>query len=108
MQNQRTTRIETLYRELAATFLSRETNHTSLITVTNCILAPNLSTATILFTVLPEEKSADAEAFVIRRMGAFREYVKEHARLKRVPFFNARIDHGDKVRRMIDDIPQDS
>ncbi|MHB8651562.1 MAG: hypothetical protein ACYC8S_00270 [Minisyncoccota bacterium] len=105
MRTLRTARIEALYRELAATFLARETNHTSLITVTNCILAPNLSTATILFTVLPEEKSVAAEAFVIRRMGAFREYVMDHARLKRVPFFSARIDHGDKVRRMIDDIP---
>ncbi|OHA80999.1 MAG: hypothetical protein A2675_00960 [Candidatus Yonathbacteria bacterium RIFCSPHIGHO2_01_FULL_51_10] len=106
MATQRQERVSELLRELAATYLSRESNRTSLITVTGCTVSANLSRATVLFTVLPEDKEADAAEFVTRQMGALREYVKDRTRLRVLPYFDACIDRGEKMRQKIDAIPK--
>lgn len=101
---QRQVRVAELLRELAATFLARESNRTSLITVTYCDVAPNMRRATIFFTVLPVEKEKDAAAFVTRQLGAFREYAMKKTRMKMLPFFDAKIDSGEKMRQKIDEL----
>ena len=47
-------------KELAATFLGRENNRTSLITVTSADCSPDLKRATVYITVLPTEKEKTA------------------------------------------------
>ena len=47
-------------KELAAQFLGRENNRTSLITVTSCTASPDLKRATIFITVLPTSKENSA------------------------------------------------
>lgn len=95
-------RFEEILRDLAARFLSRESNRTSLITVTKIETNDQASTATIFFTVLPESQEAAALDFVKRQRGNFREFVKENARLMRIPFFDFEIDKGEKSRQKID------
>jgi ribosome-binding factor A len=102
--NIREGRIKELIRELSAEFLSRESNRTSLITVTNVHVSPDGKTATIFFTVLPEDKQKAALDFAKRMRSDFREFVKEKSRLQRLPFFDFEIDTGEKNRQRIDEL----
>lgn len=95
-------RMGEVIRQLAAEFLSRESNRTSLITITNVDLAKNLRNAIILISVFPEDKEDYALEFVKRRRDDFKEYVKQHSKLKRIPYFKFEIDRGEKNRRRID------
>lgn len=91
-------------KELAASFISRESNRQSLITVTDVELLSKGAKAVILITVLPEEKENDAVELLRRRVGDFRQYVHENSRIARLPFFDVKIDYGEKNRQRIDEI----
>ena len=93
-----------MLRELAATFFSRASNRTSLITITNVELRSRNSRATILMTVLPESMEQHAVEFAHRQLTEFREYVKENSRIGYIPFFEVAIDIGEKNRQKIDDL----
>lgn len=95
-------RFEEILRDLAATFLSRESNRTSLITVTRVDTNDKGSMATVYFTVLPESQEQAALDFVKRQRPHFRDYVKENGRFMRIPFFDFAIDKGEKSRQSID------
>jgi ribosome-binding factor A len=104
MEEIREGRIRELVRGLAAEFFSRESNRTSLITVTNVHISPDGKTAIIFFTVLPEDKQKAALDFAKRMRSDFRDYVKEKSRLQRLPFFDFEIDTGEKNRQRIDEL----
>jgi len=89
---------------LAAEFLNREADKSSLVTVTGCRLSDNLRTATILLSVLPEERSVPALEFARRKLPEFRAYVGSHARLKYLPFFHFDLDTGEKNRQALDEV----
>jgi ribosome-binding factor A len=91
-------------KELAAEYFSRESNRTSLITITNVELMSRNTRATILFTVLPQTQEPAALGFMHRQLSDFREYVNEHARMMRVPYFDVAVDEGEKNRQKIEDI----
>ena len=107
MSQQKDEKIKEILRELASEFLMRESNRTSLITITGVELEARGSRAKILFTVLPENQEAAALDFFTRRLGDLREYVQEHARMMRVPFFEVGIDVGEKNRQRIDEIERE-
>src|SRR3989339_823958 len=67
-------------KELAAQFLGRENNRTSLITVTSASCSPDLKRATILIAVLPTSKEKDALNFIKRQLGELREFLKRNIR----------------------------
>lgn len=102
--SQKDDKVKEIIRELAAEYFSRESNRTSLITVTGIELKARGSRALILVTVLPENQEAAVLDFMHRQLSEFREYVSSHARLMRVPFFEAAIDKGEKNRQKIDEI----
>ena len=91
-------------RMLAAEYLSRESNRTSLITVTDVSLHDHGKSAVVFFTVLPEEKAHAALDFAKRKRSEFREFVQEKSRLGRLPFFDFEIDKGEKNRQRIEEI----
>ncbi len=91
-------------KNFAAEFLQRESNHLSLITVTNVGLSKDGKAATIFFTVLPPEKEKAALDFVKRKRSDFRAYVKDHSRIQRLPFFDFAIDEGEKNRQKTDEL----
>lgn len=101
---QKDDKIREILRELAAEFISKESNRTSLITVTDIELAQRGALARIRFTVMPETEEQNALSFVRRTLSDFREYVHEHSRIARVPYFEAEIDYGEKNRVKIDEI----
>ena len=102
--SQRDEKLKELIRAMAAEFFSRESNRTSLITVTNVEIGARGSNARILVTVLPEDQEEDALSFIHRRLTDFREYVMSHARMMRVPYFSVALDRGEKNRQRMDEI----
>ncbi len=91
-------------KELAAQFLGRENNKTSLITVTSATTSPDLKRATIFITVLPNSKEKSALDFVRRKLKDLREYLKKNMPIKIIPFLDVAIDLGEKNRQKIDEL----
>lgn len=100
----RNEKVANLIKELAAQFLSRESNRTSLVTVTDCTTSPDLKKATIFFTVLPTEKEHDALEFSKRKRSELREFLKKNMKSKMIPFIDFAIDNGEKNRQRIDEL----
>jgi ribosome-binding factor A len=95
---------EQLIQQLAAEFLQRESNGSSLVTVTGVRLTDRMTKATILMSVLPEDKQEEALEFARRKRHNFKEYIKEHSRIGRIPLFDFEIDIGEINRQRIDEI----
>ena len=91
---------------MAAQYFSRLSNRQSMITITDVEILNKGSKAVILMTVLPEDKEQDALDFAHRQLTEFREHVMKNSRIGRVPFFEVRIDVGEKNRQRIDLIAQ--
>ena len=97
-------RLEGILLELAGNFLQIESSGSSLITVTNCTISDNLRTATILLSVLPVSAEESAINFAKRKRRYFKDYVKSHSKLQRIPFFDFEIDKGEKNRQRLDEL----
>ena len=102
MQQKKHDRFEEIIRDLASRFLSLQSNRTSLITVTKIEANDKGSSVTIYFTVFPENQENAALDFARRQRSEFREYIKENARLMRIPHVDFAIDFGEKSRQKID------
>ena len=101
---QRNEKVANQIKELAAQFLGRENNRTSLVTVTSCSASPDLKKATVFITVLPNSKEHDALDFAKRKRGEIREYLKKNMQIKIIPFLDIKIDEGEKNRQKIDEL----
>jgi ribosome-binding factor A len=104
MVGNRDQKLKDIIREAAAEFLQRESNYTSLLTVTDISLSDRGNQSTIFFTVLPPDKEKAALDFVKRKRAEFREFFKNKARMRALPFFDFEIDNGEKNRQKIDEI----
>ena len=97
-------KLKELIRAMAAEYFSRESNRQSLITVTDVEIRGRGSKAIILVTVLPESQEETAISFMHRQLTDLRQHVMSRARLMRVPYFEVRIDKGEKNRKRLDDV----
>lgn len=104
MSTSRDQKLKDVIKKAAANFLQRESNYTSILTVTDISLSIKGNKATIFFTVLPETKEKGALDFVKRKRAEFREFFKSQARMRSLPFFDFEIDKGEKNRQKIDEI----
>jgi ribosome-binding factor A len=91
-------------REVVARFLEAESNKTSLVTVTNVSVSPDLKNAKIYITVLPEEKEKAALDFCKRKRGEIKHEIKKKMKLKVIPFVDVEIDKGEKNRYRVHDL----
>ncbi len=101
---QRNEKVANQIKELAAEFLGRENNRTSLITVISCNTSPDLKKATIFITVLPNSKEHDALEFAKRKRAEIRDFLKGKMNTKIIPFLDIQIDQGEKNRQKIDEL----
>jgi len=108
MRNERNTRIEEELAQQAATFLNRESNRRSLITVTRATISKDGSGAEILVSVFPEAQEEVAIYFLKRIRSSFRDYLKHSARLGRIPIIDFRLDYGEKNREHIEKLSKES
>lgn len=100
----RTEKVSNFIRKIAAEFLARENNKTSLLTISRVSVSPDLRNATIFFTVLPENKEAEALEFTKRKRSDLRDILKENMETKTIPFVDFEIDKGEKNRQKIDEL----
>lgn len=93
-----------LIRELAARFVSLESNRSSLVTVTDVQITEFGKKALVLFTVLPDDKQDVVLDFLSRKRSEFQKFVRDNSRIGRVPQFNFAIDFGEKNRQRADEL----
>lgn len=105
MSENRSEKIIKIIKTAAADFIQKESNGASLITITDVKLSNDEKYANILFTVLPEDKESSALDFAKRMRTEFRDYIKTHTKLGRIPTFDFEIDLGEKHRQKLDTIP---
>ncbi len=97
-------RVEELLTHLAAQFIVRESNGTSLITATRADLGSKGERATVYVTVFPDEAIPKALEFLNRNADAFREYMREHARTRELPRVKFLLDDGERNRQRLDEL----
>lgn len=100
-------RVEELFRHLSAEFLQRNSNASSLITVTRVSVSPDLRNATVYISVLPEEKEKDALDFAKRKRSELRAFIGPQFHAKALPFFDIEIDYGEKNRQRLDELERE-
>src|SRR5882724_6256866 len=103
MEN-RDEKLKDLIKKVAAEFMQRESNYTSIITITDVAVSDRGQRAIIFFTVLPDSKEKGALGFAKRSRAEFREFFASKARMRALPFFDFEIDMGEKNRQHIDEI----
>jgi ribosome-binding factor A len=108
MSDFRSEKIANHLRELAALYIEKEASPASLITVTRVLLTPDNKQATILVSVLPQEKEAAAYGFLKRNLGEMRKYMTKGLNIHPIPFLDIAIDTGEKNRQKIDELLKNS
>lgn len=93
-----------IVRSAIASFIERESNRQSMITVTNIIATQDFKNVTIFVTVFPEHAEDAALDFLRRQRSEARAHLKKTTRLGRIPFIDFVLDTGEKARQHIDDI----
>lgn len=96
--------MESLLRELVATFVVAEANPNPLITITRVSVSPNLRDATVFFTTIPDNREQDALVFMKRAGTELRDHIKKRSNLKYIPNFVFEVDGGERARQYIDDL----
>lgn len=104
MPSERQEKMNKELRKIFADFIERESNKSSLVTVTRCDIAPNFKNATVFISVLPEDKEDQVVAFLERRKWDARDYVKKNLKTRIIPFVDFQIDYGEKNRQKIDQL----
>ena len=90
-------------RKSAGDFIALHAQRHSLITPTRVDISPDLTKATIYFTVLPESEEERALHFLRRKRSEFKQHLKRN-HFKRLPLVNFQLDYGEKNRQLLDDI----
>jgi ribosome-binding factor A len=97
-------RVVELITHLAAEFIARETNGTSLITATRAELSPTGERATIFVSVFPTKSTPPALEFLNRNTDEFRNYLKSRARMRDLPRVTFVEDYGERNRQHLDEL----
>ncbi|NCU28208.1 MAG: ribosome-binding factor A [Candidatus Moranbacteria bacterium] len=104
MSDFRNEKITNMIKELSALFIEKEAGNSSLITVTRVLLSDDAKRATILISVLPEDKENAAYGFIKRNLGELRKQISKTLKINPVPFLDIEIDKGEKNRQKIDEL----
>lgn len=91
-------------KHLVAQFLERESNGTSLITVTNATVSKDLKRATLFITVFPDSSEASALDFTKRKRSDLKSFIQSKLKMRVTPFLDFEIDQGEKNRQKIDEL----
>lgn len=91
-------------REVAAEFLSRESNRRSLVTVTAAEMSEDGRRGLIYITVLPDDYEEEAVSFANRNRHEFGKFFESKIRGMRIPHVEFVIDRGEKMRQRLDEL----
>ena len=104
MSDDRMEKVREMVKRLSAEFFERESNRDALVSVTHVELSPDTKYATIYLSVLPDSKEKAVLDFAKRLRGELRNYLKDHMRVRVIPFLEVEIDLGEKNRQKIENI----
>lgn len=99
MSGDRHQRVESLLRELAASFVLSEANPNPLITITRVSSSPDYRNATVYFTTIPENREQDALIFMKRFGSEMRQYIRKKSDLKIIPSLQFSVDGTERLRQ---------
>lgn len=93
-------------KELIAEYIEKNSSaaSVSMITVTDCVVSSDTRRAKAFITVFPETAEEKALDFAKRKRSEIREYIKDHSRMRSLPFIDIEIDRGEKNRQRIDEL----
>jgi ribosome-binding factor A len=104
MNTEKDQRLAHVLAELAAEYINRESNKTSLITVTRVDILNRGKRAIVYFTVLPDNQEGSSLEFLQRKRSDFRKFVIQKKPVAFPPSFDFQIDFGEKNRQRIDEL----
>ena len=87
--------------KIVSDWISRNSNRTSLITITNLAWSSDEKYVTFCVSVLPENQEPAVLDFLTRNKDTIRDYVKKHGKLHHIPFFKFSGDVGEKNRQKV-------
>lgn len=99
-------KVAEVLRELASKFISEESNRSSMITITRTDLQPDFKKVTFFVTVYPPNQENAGLDFLRRQRSDCKFYIRERARLGRIPLVDFQLDTGEKSRQRIEEISQ--
>ncbi len=91
-KSQRQKKVAELIREIAGNLISRESNRSSLITITSIDISPDLKQCTVFVSIFPESATESALNFLKRLRKELKQEVKKNSNLKNIPFFDFDLD----------------
>ncbi len=91
-------------KELLSEFIHRESNGSSLITVTRFEMSNKEDVGDFYISVLPETQENAVMDFITRNLTPMRKFVMEHIPAGHIPFLTPHIDNAEKLRRKIDSL----
>jgi len=100
-------RVAELLKKLAAQYIERESNFSSLITVTQASVSPDLRNARIFFTVFPDQEEESVVEFLHWKEQDFKEYVRKNTSLQFLPSISFTLDLGEKNRINIEKLSRE-
>lgn len=96
--------MEGVIKDLAAEFVARNSNRTSLLTVTRVVMSPDQKLVDIMLSVMPRTGEKGALEMLNRHKDDFVEVMKKRTRFHRLPFPTFHADEGEYNRQMIDEV----
>ena len=104
MSKEKEKKLNTEMKKIVSEFIERESNRTSLITVTRCEISKDLEQLKVYFTVFPESEERKVLSFLERKKWEARDYLKKRIRTRVLPKLSFSIDEGEKNRQKIDQL----
>ena len=86
---------------VAAEFIQKNSNMSSLITVSRIELKDHGKQATIFITVFPQDKEQGALEMLKRKRAEFRKLIPQKLKIGRIPFIDFAIDQSAELLRKI-------
>ena len=101
-------RLNSSIKEIVGEFLEREVALAgTLLTVTRIIFKDNATRAQVFVTVYPESKEKETIKAIEKSLRSLRLFVKEKIKTRIIPFFEFRIDAGEKNRERVEELLRD-
>jgi len=95
-------KISSAIKKIAGEFLNLESDRKSMITPIHADVSKDLKNATIYVTVFPDSNEKVALQFLKTKRTDFRDFFKNHIKLRTLPFFDFKIDTGEKNRQKVE------
>jgi ribosome-binding factor A len=104
MPSLRQEKVSSVIKKNAAEFINSVSGANSMITPIHAEVSKDLKNATIFVTVFPETEEEKALEFLKRKRSDFREFFRAQVKIKMLPYFDFKIDIGEKHRQRIDEL----